>query len=181
MLAALVVLGIQVHVAAVDGTPVADEAFLARQLAFANQQFAALDVEWRIVGRDALPASAARVEDAAERSSFGPLVKGTVVHVFVTGQLDDIDKPGEVIRGVTWRTGETKYVILSAQAPDRVLAHELGHVFGLPHSTYAISIMNKTPRDQPPPEERRFADEELAVMKQSLARLLKTKVLTARP
>ena len=89
--------------ATVDGVPIADDAWIDRQLAFANAQFAALDVEWRIVGRDALPASAARVEDAAERDGFGKLVKGTVLHVFVTGQLDDIDNPGEVIRGVTWR------------------------------------------------------------------------------
>jgi len=160
-----------------DGAPVADEAWIARQLEFANKQFAALDVEWQIVGSDELPESAARVEDAAERDSFGRLVKGKVVHVFVTGQLDDIDTPGAVAYGVTWRRGDTKYVILSTQAWERTLAHELGHVFGLPHSTYPISIMNKTPRTEPPPEERRFADEELAQMKQRLAQIVKARVL----
>jgi len=100
-----------------------------------------------------------------------------VVHVFVTGQLDDIDTPGAVAYGVTWRRGDTKYVILSTQAWERTLAHELGHVFGLPHSTHPISIMNKTPRTEPPPEERRFADEELAAMKRRLAQIVKAKVL----
>jgi len=45
-----------------------------------------------------------------------------------------------------------------------VLAHELGHFFGLPHSKYPVSIMNKTPRDDPPHAERGFHAKELAIM-----------------
>jgi len=103
---------------------------------------------------------------------------GKVIHVFITGQLDDVDQPGEVIRGVTWhrRGGDHKYVILSTVAPERVLAHELGHVFGLPHSEYAISIMNKRPRTEPPIEQRAFADAELAAMRPVLRRLLREQI-----
>jgi len=177
--------GIRLHVAIGDA-PVADAAWVARQLEFANRHFEALDVGWQIVGVDSLPGSATRVEDAQERDSFAPLVSGTVVDVFVTGQLDDIDKPGAVAYGVTWRTKdarERKFVILSTQAWERTLAHELGHVFGLPHSRYAISIMNKTPRTAPPPEDRRFADEEIELMKTALKRVLRDKLLVdvARP
>jgi hypothetical protein len=32
--------------------------------------------------------------------------------------------------------------------------------------------MNKTPRDDPPIEQRRYADEEIPIMKRELARLL---------
>lgn len=170
-------LGLALHVAVDDNGPIAKPDWLAAQLAQANRHFEKLDVGYKIVSIDALPASATRVEDRAERSSFGAQVKGTVIHVFVTGQLDDIDLPGEVAYGVTWRRGATKFIILSTQAWERTLAHELGHVFGLPHSTHAISIMNKTPRAEPPPEQRTFADAEYRAMKPRLQALLRGKAL----
>ena len=83
--------------------------------------------------------------------------------------------------GVTWRLPKDsrKFVIVSAQALERTLAHELGHFFGLPHSTYAISIMNKADRAEPPVEQRTFADEEIAAMRPNLERLLRDKVIVA--
>src|SRR3954453_6354421 len=122
------------------------------------------------------PAGAGRVPAPADGGAVAEgRLTGEVIHVFITGQLDDVDQPGEVIRGVTWhlRGGDRKYVILSTVAPERVLAHELGHVFGLPHSGYAISIMNKRPRTEPPIEQRTFADAELAAMRPALRRLLR--------
>ena len=153
--------------------------WLAAQLATANRQFAALDVGFQVAGVDALPASCARIATRRDRDALASRLGGTVIDVFITGQLDDVDRPDGIIRGVTWhvRGGERKYVIVSTAAPGRVLAHELGHVFGLPHSSYAISIMNKTERAEPPPEERRFADEELAAMRPVLERLLRAQVI----
>ena len=170
-------LGIALHVAVEDKGPIADAPWLHEQLTAANRHFERLGVGFEIVSIGTLPASAARVEDATERSSFGVYVKGTVIHVFITGHLDDIDVKGGVIRGVAWRRDATKYVILSTVAPPNVLAHELGHVFGLTHSEYAISIMNKTDRTEPPVEQRTFADEEYKTMQQKLAALLKAKAL----
>ncbi|MEO8702506.1 MAG: matrixin family metalloprotease [Kofleriaceae bacterium] len=170
--------GIALHVTVVDGKSIATPAWVAIQFAAANHHFARLGVGFQIASIDALPAGAARVRDIGDRNAFRPQVTGTVIHVFVTGQLDDIDRAGEVIRGVTWRRdATTKFVIVSTIAFDRVLAHELGHVFGLPHSTYAISIMNKTERAVPPPESRTFADEEYAAMKPKLAQLLRDRLL----
>lgn len=170
-------LGIQLHVAvaADGGAPVADAAWLAAQLAAANAQFAPLDVGFQVVGSAALPAGAGRIATRGERDAVsGGRLGGAVIHVFVTGRLDDVDQPGAVIRGVTWRArGSARYVILSTAAPDRVLAHELGHVFGLPHSRHAISIMNKAPRTAPPIEQRRFADPEIAAMRPILLGLLR--------
>ena len=117
----------------------------------------------------ALPAEAARIEDAKERTQLAPRVAGTVIDVFVTAQLDDIDLEDGVIYGVTWPKGAKKYIILSTMAWERTLAHELGHVFGLPHSGYAISIMNKRDRKEPPLEQRTFHADELAVMRGQLA------------
>ena len=170
-------IGLALHIAVGDSGPVATADWITAQLAGANRHFGAIDAGYQIVSVDALPASATRVENRKERDSLGAQVKGTVIHVFVTGQLDDIDIAGQVAYGVTWRRGNTKFIIISTQAWERTLAHELGHVFGLPHSTYAISIMNKTDRTEPPIEKRTFADEELKVMRPRLEAMLRDKVL----
>jgi hypothetical protein len=170
-------IGIKLHVAVGEQGPVAGADWVGRQLAQANRHFEPIGVGFQIVAVDALPATAARIEDAQERTSLGRRVAGTVIDVFVTAQLDDIDKQGAVIRGVAWPKGDRKFVILSTIAWDRVLAHELGHVFGLPHSTYPISIMNKTERTAPPIEQRTFHASELAVMRAQLARMLREKVI----
>ena len=175
-------IGIQLHVpVAVDGGDalIAQAGWLAVQLAEANRHFAPIDVGFQVVGVDALPAGAGHVATPADRDAVADgRLTGKVIHLFITGQLDDVDQPGEVIRGVTWhlRGGDRKYVILSTVAPERVLAHELGHVFGLPHSGYAISIMNKRPRTEPPIEQRTFADAELAAMRPALRRLLREQI-----
>jgi hypothetical protein len=99
--------------------------------------------------------------------------------VFVVGQLDDVDEEGAIAYGVTWhgRKDDRKYLIVSAQALERTLAHELGHFFGLPHSSYAISIMNKSDRKEPPVDQRTFADEEIDAMRPVLKRLLRERVI----
>lgn len=169
-------IGIKLHVAARDAGPVATPDWVVRQLATANRHFAAIDVSFQVVGAAALPASAARIEDAAERTTLARHVAGTVIDVFVTAQLDDIDKKDGVIYGVAWPAGGgKKLVILSTMAWERTLAHELGHVFGLPHSRYAISIMNKKDRKQPPLEQRTFHADEVAVMRAQLQRMLRAK------
>ena len=169
--------GIRLHVPVMADGPLATAAWIAAQLAQANHHFAAIDVGFQIAGIAPLPAAAAHVADRAARDALGARIAGPVIDVFVTGQLDDVDTPGVTIRGVAWRRGARKFVILSTDAWDRVLAHELGHVFGLPHSPYAISIMNKTPRLAPPPAERTFAEPELAAMRPRAAAFVRARVL----
>jgi hypothetical protein len=172
--------GLQLHIAVADDGVIAKPDWLAVQLAAANRHFAPLGVGFQVIGADALPAAAAHIATREDRDAVAAgRLTGRVIHVFITGQLDDIDQPGEIIRGVAWhlRGSDRKYVILSTVAPDRVLAHELGHVFGLPHSSHAISIMNKTERATPPREQRTFADEEIAAMRPVLERLLRDRVI----
>jgi hypothetical protein len=179
-------IGIQLHIPrgpASDGAgdaPIARAEFLAVQLATANRHFASIDLGVQVVGIDSLPAAAAHIATREQRNAVAVgRLSGPVIHVFVTGQLDDVDAPNAVIRGVAWHApnSDRKYVILSTAAPDRVLAHELGHVFGLPHSRHAISIMNKTERAEPPLAQRTFADPEIAAMRPVVNRLLRDRVI----
>lgn len=172
--------GIQLHVASDEHGPVVSEDWIAAQLAGANHHFERLDVGFVIAGVDTLPASAVHVETRTDRDDLATDRLGNkLIHVFLVGQLDDVDDEGRIAYGVTWHTrhDDRKYVIVSSQALPRTLAHELGHFFGLPHSSYAVSIMNKADRKEPPPEQRTFADEEIDAMRPVLKRLLRDRVI----
>ena len=148
--------------------------WLAAQVTVANKHFAVVDAAFEVTSQDELDAAATHVVTRADRNALAKLVTDHKIHVFVIQKLENVDDAKVPVHGVTWRADGKKYIIIGADAIDRVLAHELGHVFGLPHSSYPISIMNKTKRDQPPVEDRRFADEEQVVMKPVIKRLAKT-------
>lgn len=147
--------------------------WIAALEATANRHFAAVDAGFDEMSRDALPADRSHIVTRADRDGFAKQVTDSRIHVFVIGKLENVDEPNVPVHGVTWRAKGKKYVIVASDSIDRVLAHELGHVFGLPHSTYNISIMNKTKRDDPPMDQRRFSDEEQALLKDSVKRLAK--------
>jgi hypothetical protein len=166
-------IGIHLHVAGDDSGLVVDSEWVARALASAHRHFGSIDVDFKIVAIDALPPADVHIETRADRDRLAASgLPGKVIHVFVVGKLDDIDHERPFIYGVTWRKGDRKFIIVSNAARERTLAHELGHFFGLPHSTYPISIMNKTPREEPPDAVRTFADEEIPIMRATLKRLL---------
>ena len=171
---------IQLHVATSDAGLVAGADWLKAQLSGANRHFAPLGVGFTLAGVDSLPDSAMHIETRADRNALAVgRLGGRIIHVFIVGQLDDVDVEGSIAYGVTWRrpNDTRKYIIVSAQALERTLAHELGHFFGLPHSTYDVSIMNKSERKEPPVEQRTFADEEIATMRPVLERLVRCKVI----
>jgi hypothetical protein len=89
--------------------------------------------------------------------------------VYLVRKLADVDVEGEVIRGVHWRyrpDTSKRWIILSSIASSLVLSHEMGHFFGLPHSGYKVSLMNKKPAPGRPPWPLRvFAPQELTKMK----------------
>lgn len=160
--------GLFLHVVVVDGKPVQEPEWFATKVHHANRLFAAIDVGFQVVGADAVGPEHEVVATRTQRDQIGKKVfHEGVAHIFIVGQLDDVDVPGEVIRGVHWRLRgdrSKRWVILSSISGSMVLAHELGHFFGLPHSRYVESVMNKKPRESPTWEERVFAEQEIPKM-----------------
>ena len=176
--------GIHLHVALTDTGPVQDLAWVTAQIEQAQRHFALIDTSFEIVAADTVPASELEIDDRDERDALGHarFTRG-VVHVFVVGRLADVDISGNEIRGVHWRErGDRshRWVILSKIAGSLVLPHELGHFFGLPHSTYDISLMNKSVRLTPLISELTFAEPEVLRMRKHRDRMLGSKMLVNR-
>lgn len=170
---------------AADETSEALDARLAGSVSEANRLFAPVGLcfEGSVAGQ--VPERFSTVSTRAQRSAIGAgrHSRGHL-DVFLVSRLDDLDAPGE-IRGVHWRVrsgagGGGRYILLSRLAGSRVLAHELGHFFGLPHSAEAASIMNKAPRTEPPPEQRGFVEQEQAVLRADALRKLRRGVVRPR-
>jgi hypothetical protein len=160
--------GIVVHVVTDEDGPVESPAWLGERVEEANRHFALVDVAFRVIEAREQTSEYRHVATRKQRDLIGRDRFGVgVVHLFLVGQLDDVDVADTQIRGVHWRDrGDTsrRWILMSKIASPMVLAHELGHFFGLPHSSYGVSIMNKTPRDDPPFEARTFHRKEIRRM-----------------
>lgn len=167
---AKVCVGLHVHPVVVDDEPVQTPAWFADHVAHANKLFAEIGVGFEVVEVSPAPAEHADMATRAQRDELGRKDHDLgVVHVYLVQRLADVDVEGEEIRGVHWRDragkGVRRWVILSSIASYPVLAHELGHFFGLPHSKYRISIMNKRPSlDRPAWPDLVFHPDEVKIM-----------------
>ncbi len=175
---------IALHLTMPDGAPVQSVDWVSGQVRQANRLFAPIDVSVQVDSVDALPDEVQEIDDRAARDALGrERFSRGVLHVFVTPRLADVDIAGAEIRGVHWRyrpDTKRRWIILSKIASDLVLSHEMGHFFGLPHSRYEVSLMNKSPRDDPPWSERRFADPELARMRKHRDQMVRSGMLINR-
>ncbi len=172
-----------VHVVVEDAHDVQTPAWFAEQVRQANRLFAAVDVGFRVGSVATVDGAFADVKTRRQRDLLG---RGAhtlkVVHVFLVRRLADVDVEGEVIRGVHWRDRadtSRRWIILSSIASSLVLAHELGHFFGLPHSRYRTSLMNKSPHRNPPWSERVFHPDEQEIMRQRRDEMLADGTLRA--
>jgi hypothetical protein len=161
------------HVAQVDGQAVAPAAFIAEQLAAANEIYRPLGIE--LVERERVPLAAAHAElvTRADRDALAPQVLRGAIHCFVVGKLMDVDEPGRERRGVHWHPRESprrSFLIVSKISKPYVLAHELGHLFGNPkHSDVRGNLMSYERTEQTP-----FLDAaQVRNVKRTLAALLK--------
>lgn len=161
--------GLAVHVVEENGDPVGPPQWFARHVHEANRLFAPIGVGFFVGSVAPVDPSFADTQTRLQRDQIGRHEHSLgVVHVFVVRRLANVDADGEVIRGVHWRDRadtSRRWIILSSIASPLVLAHEMGHFFGLPHSRYRTSLMNKSPHRDPPWSERTFVEEELAIMR----------------
>jgi hypothetical protein len=177
--------GVELFIVVEDGQPVQTPKWWAGELEHANELFAPIGVGFELDDVQFLGGQWAHVHSRLDRDHLGRRErKPGVVHVFMVRQLDDVDIIGNKLFGVHWRDrADTKnrWIILSARDPSAtVLAHETGHYFGLPHSSYEVSIMNKTPRTTPTWPNRVFADPELERMRKHRDRMVSSKFLRTR-
>lgn len=131
--------------------PVRDRAWVDAQIAEANRLMAPAGVEFVARVVDTLPERHARLETRADRDALGRLGggakagDGAPVDVFIVESLRDVDEPPRLRMGVHWRQRSNRarrYVILAASASATVLAHELGHYFGNPHTQVVDNVMS---------------------------------------
>ncbi|MFO0696397.1 MAG: hypothetical protein U0230_22715 [Polyangiales bacterium] len=95
---------------------------------------------------------AARTRD--ERDALVRLGSGPEIHVFVVEELFDVDEAGRRRMGVHWRVrGDVAKhgILLASYALPTVLAHELGHYFGNPHSHVPDDLMSYVRTGTRPP------------------------------
>ena len=155
-----------------------DHLWLKAQLKEANTLFTPLKLCFWIDEAQSLPQSDGVMKTRMQRTQLGRSqdhLKTGRIDIFVVNRLNDVDVKGAEIRGVHWRdpTDRTRkrWIILSRIARPKVMAHELGHYFDLPHSTYPSSIMNKKPRAKPPMNARGFVKQEYKIMKRAWRRM----------
>ena len=177
--------GIELFVVIEDGEPVRPPSWWAAELARANDLFAPMDVGFELAAVRFIGDEWAHIDGRLRRDELGRRARARgVMHVFMVRQLDDVDIEGNLLYGVHWRDrgrAGQRWISLSARdGSATTFAHEAGHYFGLPHSTYAVSIMNKSPRDEPPWTERVFAEPEVVRAKRHRDRMVAEKFLVRR-
>jgi hypothetical protein len=125
------------------GAPVRSEAWVEEQIAAAERLFGPIGVHFRWTIRTRLPDKHLAMETRADRDGLADLLEPSAINVMIVQSLRDVDDPSLYRMGVCWRRRDGKpYLIVSASARPTVLAHELGHFFGNPHSTTPNNVMS---------------------------------------
>jgi hypothetical protein len=139
------IVGLSISVARQAGEPVRDDAWIGEQIANANALFAPSGTQFRWFLKKELPEAHAEMHTRADRDALAAFVEPRgFVDVFVVAVLEDVDEPGRMRKGVAWthKPDGTRYLVVAAAAPPQVLAHELGHFFGNPHTTVPDNLMS---------------------------------------
>jgi Matrixin len=124
---------------------VRDSAWIDEQIAAMAELYAPLDLHPVKVGVRTMPSTFLHMETRADRDALASELRPGVANVFIVGTLRDVDEPSKMRRGVHWRNRKDpshRYVIVAAEAMPTVLAHEMGHYFGLGHSSVQDNLMS---------------------------------------
>lgn len=128
-----------------SGQRVVDDAWMGAQIDEANRLFAPIGARFRWTLEKPLPDPHSELHTRADRDALTPLGEPRVIDVFLVRALEDVDEPGRYRMGVCWTgRGGRRLIILSRTARPTVLAHELGHFFGNPHSAVQDNLMSYT-------------------------------------
>ncbi len=142
--AELPALPLSLHVARTDGHPIVDAAWIESEIAVAEQLFSVHGVHFKKV-KESANFPQAHLESRADRDALAAELDARVVNVFLVDSLRDVDDTSLYRMGVCWQNrahAEQRYVVVAATARPSVLAHELGHYFGNPHSTVTNNLMS---------------------------------------
>lgn len=113
------------------------------QIAEANRLFGPLGTRFRWTKDRELADAHREMHTRKDRDALAKLSEGPVIDLFLVHALEDVDEPGRMRRGVCWTgPGGRRYLVMSKIAGESVLAHELGHFFGNPHSTVVNNVMS---------------------------------------
>jgi hypothetical protein len=150
---------------------------LAQGLALAERL---LGIEFFVLQEQRLTAEHLKQETRADRNALASYLNAGTIDIFGVHSLRDVDDNSRFRRGVAWTTYLTPprgtYIILSEIAAEHVLAHELGHYFGLRHVQTLNNLMSYE-RDSGP----LFLDEaQGASVRRALASKLQSKELVPK-
>jgi uracil-DNA glycosylase len=146
-----VIFGLSFSIARDGNARVVDDGWVNAQIEEANRLFSPLGTRFRWTMEKELPEPHGEMHSRADRDALTSLTEKDVVDVFLVRALEDVDEPGRMRMGVCWTgVGGKRFLVVSRIAAPSVLAHELGHFFGNPHSKVLNNVMSYS-RDGSPP------------------------------
>src|SRR5690606_38552082 len=139
-------LPLTIHIAVDEaGEPLVDLQRIRRWVRRANGDLASAGIQVEVQAVRLLPTGWDEITRRRQRRALARYApKDGSIHVFVTGSLDTALQRSfhRRIRGLHWRyrgisreLRDREYVVVTESAPVTTFAHELGHLFGLGHST----------------------------------------------
>jgi hypothetical protein len=117
------------------GEPIADDYWRAAAVMIANRVFAPADVRFVADDRRSLDDRFLSIVSARQARELAGYVDRTHIDVFVVRTIPAVDEPGAACLGITMPPlhSARPLVVLSTRRDGAVLAHELGHYFGVAH------------------------------------------------